>query len=91
MITDWDNLEDETPLFWSLDPAAQTGGGRGLKFSMEVHLRTTAGVTFAIFEFPPPSRDIGDFPPPGSAPLTPYISAQGWKFKKRKGDTTSTE
>ena len=27
MYTDWDNLEDETPPFWLLDPAAQTGGG----------------------------------------------------------------
>ena len=58
-FTDWDNLEDETPPFWLLDPAAQTGGGTGLKFFMDVHFRITSGVTFAIFEFPPLSRDIG--------------------------------
>ena len=31
------------PFFGRWIPAAQTGGRRGLKLSMEVHFRTTAG------------------------------------------------
>ena len=77
------------PHFPLMVSPAQTVRDSGLKTFMDVYLGITTGVIQAILEFPPLRRDIVDFSPPRSAPLTPYISAQGWKFRNRLDHTSS--
>ena len=63
MYKDWDTLENASPPppFALMVSPAQTVRDRGLKIFMDVHLGITTGVIQVIFEFPPLSRDIGDF------------------------------